>query len=98
MEFEIPKFHRKNPPGSRLTRAPNRGTQQGFSRFYRLSWKSEHVEKEANAIIFKQKIAYLKLCIWTLESQTFIEKIPREVGQPEPLTWVLNKVSVDFTD
>ena len=80
MEFEIPKFHRKNPPGSRLTRAPNRGTQQGFSRFYRLSWKSEHVEKEANAFFFKQKIADLKFYIWTLKSQIFVKTFPREVG------------------
>ena len=98
MDFEIPKFHKNILSGSGLTRAPNRGTQQRFSRFYRLSWKSARVEIEANAIIFKQKIADLKLCIWTLKSQNFIKTFPREAGKPEPQIGLLSKVSADFTD
>ena len=74
MDFEIPKFHKNILSVSGLTRAPNRGTQQ------RLRWKSSEVDNEANAIVFEQKIADLKLSIWTLTSQTFIEKISREVG------------------
>ena len=80
MDFEIPKFHRKTPSGSGLTSTLNRGTQQGFSRFYRLSWKSERVENEANVIVFEQKISDLKFSIWNLKPQNFIEKFPREVG------------------
>ena len=78
--FKPPKFHPKTPSGSGLTSAPNRGTQQGFSRFYRLSWKSERVENEANAIVFDRKIADLKFSIWTFKPPNFIQKLPREVG------------------
>ena len=80
MDFETPKFRPKTPSGSRLTSAPNRGTQQGFSRFYRLRWKSAEVDNEANAIVFDQKIADLKFSIWALRPPNFIQKIPREVG------------------
>ena len=80
MDFETPKFRPKTPSGSGLTSAPNRGTQQGFSRFYRLRWKSERVENEANAIVFDWKIADLKFRIWTSKPPNFVQKLPREVG------------------
>ena len=80
MDFETPKFRPKTPSGSRLTSAPNRGTQQGFSRFYRLRWKSERVENEANAIVFDLQIADLKFRIWTFKPPNFVQKLPREVG------------------
>ena len=74
MEFETPKFRPKNPLGSGLTSSPNRGTQQGFSRFVRHGRKSARFENEANEIDFYPKILDLKFIIWTSKPQISSKK------------------------
>ena len=74
MDSESPKFHQKTPSRSGSTGDLNRGAQIGFSRFYRLRWKSERFCDVFNGRTFSSR--------WKKSAQSLLSTLFRELFSP----------------